>query len=69
MLVAEQEETVTIEEFAQALGWKKSTVQGQIRRGKIRTANTRLPGLSRVGQWLIPRSEIERIRRGEPLKP
>ena len=67
MPVAEQIDTITARELAAALEMEYSTIIRWIHAGKVHVTNPRKPGASRNPQWLIPRSEIERIRRGEPM--
>ncbi len=58
---AAQVETVSVKEFAQALGWDISTVLHAISKGRVVSLTKRAPGLRRVPAHRIPRSEIDRI--------
>lgn len=56
-------ETITVKEFAEIMGWERSTVTRAINTGRIQTTTKRLPGLRRVAEHRILKSEVERLRK------
>jgi IS30 family transposase len=64
--IEQEQETVSVKEFAEALGWASSTVIRAIQQGRVKSLAHRAPGLRRVAEHRIPRSEIERMKRETP---
>jgi len=57
-----QPETMSVKEFAEEMGWDPSTVTRAINTGRIKTATKRQPGMRRIPEHRILKSEVERLR-------
>jgi len=62
-MIATDEKTLSVKEFAKEIGWSESTVIRAIRDGRLKTTNKAAPGIRRIPAHQIPVSEVERLRR------